>query len=315
MSTSYELHLFRPTPGAIVAGSRQPPTAQGKELAPLDQTAIGDFLLSLGPAIRFGAQTELGEQYLYEDEIMYNLDEMMRTRKLRILIVDDESEILRLFESVLSGPYQVQGTSNGTEALAAVERDQPDLVVLDLLMPGLDGFEVCRRLRRWSQVPIIVLSGRDRPGDKVRALDLGADDYLTKPFSVEELLARIRAILRRVGRPELTGPPTLVAGELRIDFDRQQVSMAGREVRLTPTEFNLLRELAAQPGKLMTHRMLLQRVWGPEYRDELEYLRVFVRRLRRKIEPDPDQPRYILTESRAGYRFHVPEVNQAPGEG
>lgn len=235
---------------------------------------------------------------------------MVRTRKPRILVVDDEAEILRLVESVLSGPYSVQCTSSAAEALALVERDEPDLVVLDLLMPSIDGFEVCRRLRRWSQVPILVLSGHDRPGDKAKALDLGADDYLTKPFSVDELLARLRAILRRVMRPEHTAPPTLVAGALSIDFDRQQVLVSQREVRLTPTEFRLLRELAVQPGKLMTHSMLLRRVWGPEYRDELDYLRVFIRRLRRKIEPDPDDPQYIITESRAGYRFRIPEVDR-----
>lgn len=234
---------------------------------------------------------------------------MARTRKPRILVVDDEPEILRLVESVLSGPFNVKSTSSAAEALAVVEREVPDLVVLDLLMPGMDGFEVCRRLRRWSQVPILMLSGRDRPGDKALALDLGADDYLTKPFNVEEFLARIRAILRRMARPEPVAPPPLACDDLLIDFERQLVLVAGREVKLTPTEFRLLRELAVQPGKLMTHGMLLQRVWGAEYRDELDYLRVFIRRLRRKIEPNPDEPRYIVTESRAGYRFQIPEAN------
>jgi two-component system KDP operon response regulator KdpE len=239
---------------------------------------------------------------------------MVRMKKPRILIVDDEVEILRLVESVVAGAYNADSTSSAAEALALVERDAPDLIILDLLMPGMDGFEVCRRLRRWSQVPILVLSGRDRPGDKAKALDLGADDYLTKPFSVEELLARIRAILRRVVRPEQTFPPTLVVGDLRIDFDRQQVLVAGHEVKFTPTEFRLLRELAVHPGKLMTHSMLLRRVWGPEYRDEVDYLRVFIRRLRRKIEPDPDVPRYIITESRAGYRFQAPQLCQHSGD-
>ena len=235
---------------------------------------------------------------------------MVRSKKPRVLVVDDDATILGLIETMLAASYQVQAVGSGQEALDTAERDEPNLVVLDLMMPGIDGFEVCRRLRTWSQVPILVLSARDRPGDKVRALDLGADDYVTKPFSIDELLARMRAILRRVDRPE-TVPASITTSDLQIDFDRHSVAVGGREIKLTPTEFHLLRELATHPGKLMTHSMLLQKVWGPSYRGELEYLRVFVRRLRLKIEPYPDRPRYILTESRAGYRFHLPE---SPGD-
>ncbi len=236
----------------------------------------------------------------------------MRNKKYRILVVDAEPEILRLVESVLGEKYSIQTAASGVEALAIMARDEPDLIVLDLMMPNMDGFDVCRRIRRSSSTPVLVLSARNRPDDKVRALDLGADDFLTKPFNVEELLARIRAILRRVNRREQGTPPILVAGDLSIDFDHRSVSVSGNQVKLTPTEFHLLSELASEPGKLMTHTALLQRVWGPEYRDELEYLRVFIRRLRRKVEPDPDNPRYIVTEARAGYRFQVPPTQRPP---
>jgi two-component system, OmpR family, KDP operon response regulator KdpE len=169
-------------------------------------------------------------------------------------------------------------------------------------MAGLDGFAVCQQIREHSAVPILVISGRHADVDKVRVLDLGADDYLTKPFSREELLARVRALLRR-SRQGSAPAPVLNDGRLEIDFGRRPVTIDGQDVRLTPTEYGLLEQLASNPGKLMTHSVLLQRVWGPEYRNELDYLRVFIRRLRRKIEVDPSEPQYILTETRVGYRF------------
>jgi two-component system KDP operon response regulator KdpE len=171
-------------------------------------------------------------------------------------------------------------------------------------MPGLDGFEVCRQLREWSQAPIIVLSVRDEVEDKIRALTLGADDYLTKPFSLEELIARIQAVMRRVsGSAE--GPPSLTAGDLFIDFARRRVTVSGREVHLTPIEFSLLRYLAANPERVLTHRQLLTTVWGIEYADDTHTLRVHIANLRNKIEADPARPRYIHTDPRIGYRFRT----------
>ena len=232
-------------------------------------------------------------------------------KRASVLVVDDEKEILTFVRSnLVARGFEVFTARSGAEALTALEARNPDLMILDILMPEVDGFEVCRRVREWSSIPIIVLSALGRDQDKVQALDLGADDYLTKPFSVEELLARIRALMRRVGgeylAPQQELPP-FECGEMSIDFARQLVFIAGNQIRLTPTEFALLRELAANAGKLMTHGMLLNRVWGPEYRTEVEYLRVFIRRLRRKIERDPNNPYYILTEPRSGYRFRPSE--------
>jgi len=228
-------------------------------------------------------------------------------KRISVLVVDDEKEILTFVRSnLVARGFEVFTARNGAEALAFLEAKSPDLMVLDILMPEIDGFEVCRRVREWSTIPIIVLSALGRDHDKVQALDLGADDYLTKPFSVEELLARIRALMRRSGGDSLASPnipPEFESGEVRIDFEKQLVFVRGNPVRLTPTEFALLRELAVNSGKLMTHSMLLSRVWGPDYRTEVEYLRVFIRRLRRKIECDPNNPYYILTEPRSGYRF------------
>jgi len=179
-----------------------------------------------------------------------------------------------------------------------------DLIILDIMMPGPDGFEVCRAIRQQSSVPIIMLSARGRERDVVRALDLGADDYLTKPFGVEEMLARVRAVLRRaaVQAPTASHPP-LVAGDLEIDFATRRVSRGGREISLTPTEYNLLAHLAINAGRVLTHRALLQAAWGPEYGEETEYLWSYIRRLRRKIEPEPRNPRYILTHPGIGYSF------------
>jgi two-component system, OmpR family, KDP operon response regulator KdpE len=227
------------------------------------------------------------------------------THGARILVVDDEPQILRSLRATLaSHGYDVQTAATGEEALAAVDGRLPDLVVLDLVLPGLSGLEVCRHLRARSSLPILVLSARGDERDKVAALDLGADDYLTKPFGVNELLARIRAALRRaVGA---RGPSAVVeAGALRVDFDRRQVTLDGAEVRLTPTEFDLLKVLVSNAGRVLTHGYLLRTVWGPEYEGESQLLRVFIGQLRRKVERDPSRPQHILTDPGVGYRFRI----------
>ena len=227
------------------------------------------------------------------------------THGARILVVDDEPQILRSLRTTLaSHGYDVQTAATGEEALAAVDGRLPDLVVLDLVLPGLSGLEVCRRLRARSSLPILVLSARGDERDKVAALDLGADDYLTKPFGVNELLARIRAALRRAAGAR--GPSAVVeAGALRVDFDRRQVTLDGAEVRLTPTEFDLLKVLVANAGRVLTHGYLLRTVWGPEYEGESQLLRVFIGQLRRKVERDPSRPQHILTDPGVGYRFRI----------
>ncbi|MCL4553932.1 MAG: response regulator transcription factor [Actinobacteria bacterium] len=230
-------------------------------------------------------------------------------KRTSILVVDDEKEILSFMRSnLVARGFDVHIAHDGAEALQLMEAKSPDLMILDILMPEVDGFEVCRRVREWSSVPIIVLSALGRDQDKVQALDLGADDYLTKPFSIDELLARVRALMRRIRGERLItqqSVPPFEFGDLRVDFENRLVFVRNVTIRLTPTEFALLRELVINSGKLLTHSMLLSRVWGPEYRTEVEYLRVFIRRLRRKIECDPDNPYYILTEPRAGYRFRT----------
>lgn len=225
--------------------------------------------------------------------------------KKRILIVDDEVSILKFLRSNLEDRgYAVISASNGEEALNTIERELPDLIVLDVMMPKMDGFEVCRRLREWSQIPIIMLSARGDEKDKVKCLDLGADDYIVKPFGASELMARVSAVLRRTKTADLSPMRSSIAsGDLAINFAKRQITRAGAEVKLTPTEYALLQELAVNSGKVLTHTHLLNKVWGPEYRDEREYLHVFVRRLRSKLEPDPDKPTYILTISGVGYQF------------
>lgn len=225
--------------------------------------------------------------------------------KERIMIVDDELSILKVVRSNLEhGGYKVISATNGAEALQIIERELPDLIILDVMMPQMDGFEVCRRLRQWSQVPIIMLSARGDEKDKVKCLDLGADDYIVKPFGTNELIARISAVLRRTRTADVPPAVSMVtSGDLVINFAKRRVTRAGMEVKLTPTEYALLQELAVNPGKVLTHRHLLRRIWGPEYGDEREYLHVFVRRLRAKLEPEPNNPRYILTVSGVGYRF------------
>jgi len=219
-----------------------------------------------------------------------------------ILVVDDEPQIRRVMRTSMSSHgYAVIEARSGEEALEILRKERPDLVLLDLNMPGIGGLQACREIRDQSDVAIIMLTVRNTENDKVLALDAGADDYVAKPFSMDELFARIRAALRRTASGEPV--PAFVSSELEIDFERRKVLVQGRAVRLTPKEFELLRELVANQGKPIEHRRLLQAVWGPDYGDEVEYLRVFVNHLRKKIEPDPVRPRYILTEPWLGYRF------------
>jgi len=225
--------------------------------------------------------------------------------KTRVLIVDDELSILKFLRSNLEERgYAVISAADGEEALNIIERELPDLIILDVMMPKMDGFEVCRRLREWSPIPIIMLSARGDEKDKVQCLDLGADDYIVKPFGSNELMARVSAVLRRTKTADISPTKSSVtSGDLVINFAKRQVTRAGEDVKLTPTEYALLQELAVNSGKVLTHTHLLHKVWGPEYRDEREYLHVFVRRLRSKLEPDPNSPIYILTVSGVGYQF------------
>ena len=222
----------------------------------------------------------------------------------RVLVVDDEPQILRALETTLGGAgYEVRSATNAKEALAAAAAGRPDVVILDLVLPDGSGVEVSRELRRWTTAPIIVLSVVEDEREKVAALDAGADDYVTKPFGIDELLARVRAALRR-SHP--SGDPEVRIGELVVDLEKRSVTMAGERVSLTPNEFDMLALFAKNEGKLLTHRAILKAVWGPAYSDESHYLHVYVSQLRRKIEPDPARPRYLLTEAGAGYRFVDP---------
>ena len=226
-------------------------------------------------------------------------------KKTRILIVDDELSILKYLRINLEAEgYEVLSSMNGVQALQTLEAELPDLVVLDIMMPEMDGFDVCRRLREWSQIPVIMLSALDDESDKVQCLDLGADDYITKPFGKAEFIARVRAVMRRA---EATSPtpaiPSVKSGDLEINFSQRKVTVKGEEVALTLTEYALLQELALNAGKVLTYIQLLQKVWGADYADEREYLHVFVSRLRAKLESDLQKPRYITTVSGVGYRF------------
>jgi len=229
----------------------------------------------------------------------------MTTKTKRILVAEDEAA-LRDFVSrnLRARGFEVLEASNGLEAIALWERENPQLLILDIMMPRMDGLEVCRRVREYSTVPIIVLTALDEEPDKVAALNLGADDYLTKPFGVEELLARVHAVLRRAqweATPRATGVKEF--GDISIDLEGHVVRVRGNEVRLSRTEFALLKQLVTHAGKVLTHRMLLQSIWGPEYGGEAEYLRVYINRLRHKLEVDPANPHYLLTEQGVGYRF------------
>jgi two-component system KDP operon response regulator KdpE len=222
-----------------------------------------------------------------------------------ILVVDDEPQIRRVMKTTLAAnAYAVAEAVSGEDALEKFESLHPDLVLLDINMPGMGGLAACREIRRHSEVPIIMLTVRHFERDKVSALDAGADDYVTKPFGMEELLARIRAALRRASADAAEG---FNSPELQIDFEKRKVRARSGEVRLTPKEFDLLKYLVSSAGKPVSHRRLLQAVWGPDYGGEVEYLRVFINQLRKKIEPDPSRPRYIHTEPWVGYRFDPPQ--------
>jgi two-component system KDP operon response regulator KdpE len=222
----------------------------------------------------------------------------------RILVVDDEPQILRALQTSLRGAgYEIDAVTTGEEALTTAAVRPPDAVIIDLVLPDMRGTEVTRQLRSWTSVPVIVLSVVGDEAEKVAALDAGADDYVTKPFGVDELLARLRAALRRA---EPSGEPVLEIGGLRVDLEAREVSVDGSTVQLTPHEYGLLRLLALNEGKLLTHKAILREVWGEAYADESHYLHVYVSQLRRKIEPDPARPRYILTEPGAGYRLVDP---------
>ena len=226
----------------------------------------------------------------------------MNDTNLRILIVDDEKAIRRFLRAALSSHgYQVVEAENGQAALTAASEVPPGVVILDLGLPDMDGVQVTRQLREWYQGPIIILSVRDQENDKIAALDAGADDYLTKPFGVGELMARIRVILRRSNRP--VDEPVFEMDDLKVDLPRRLVFLSGQEVDLTPTEYDILRVLVQHAGRVLTHRQILREVWGAPYETETHLLRVNVSNLRRKIEPDANQPRYVVTEPGVGYRL------------
>lgn len=227
---------------------------------------------------------------------------------LHILVIDDEPQILRALKTILTArQFRVTTASRGEEGLTLAAANPPDVIILDLSLPDMDGIEVCSRLREWTHVPIIVLSVRDAERDKVMALDKGADDYLTKPFGIEELLARIRVALRHAAQQQGAKETVIKAGPITIDIARHLVTRDGEEVKLSATEFKLLAYLAANAGRVLTHHAILSHVWDPADVDHVEYLRVYMRQLRKKIEADPDQPEYLQTEPGVGYRFVADE--------
>jgi two-component system KDP operon response regulator KdpE len=227
------------------------------------------------------------------------------TTQPNILVIDDEPQILRALRTILrTKGFQVTTASRGEEGLALAAANCPDLIILDLTLPDIDGFEVCSRIREWSQVPIIVLSVREGEHDKVAALDRGADDYLTKPFGIEELLARIRVAMRHSAQSQGLSKETMIhAGPLTVDLANHAVMRNGDEIKLTATEFKLLSYLAANAGRVLTHQAILSHVWGPSDADRVEYLRVYMRQLRKKIETDPESPEILINEPGIGYRF------------
>ncbi len=227
-------------------------------------------------------------------------------KKTKILIADDEPKIRMFLRANLEArDYDVYLAQDGIEAVEMAGRVLPDVIVLDVNMPRMDGIEACRQIREWADMPIIILSVREDEKDKVRALDEGADDYVTKPFGIEELLARIRVALRR-STGVTTGVPIFTAGKLEVDLSKRVVKQKGQIVKLTRTEYELLAYLVSNCGKILTHREILHNVWGPEYGEEIEYVRTFITQLRRKIEDDPSNPQFIVTEPRIGYRFVKP---------
>jgi len=226
-----------------------------------------------------------------------------------ILVVDDELPIRRFLRAALeSQGYRLVEATSGQEGVSEAAMRSPALVLLDLGLPDIDGFDVVRRIREWSSMPIIVLSAREQEGDKIRALDAGADDYITKPFSMGELLARMRVALRRQRGEGPDEEGVVELGDLRIDFARRVVSQAGESIRLTPIEFRLLAALARHPGKVLTHEHLLREVWGPGHTSQHHYVRVYMAQLRHKLEPAPARPRYLLTEPGVGYRLRDPSL-------
>jgi two-component system KDP operon response regulator KdpE len=229
-------------------------------------------------------------------------------RKISVLAIDDDPQLLRLVRANLeSVGYRVTTATNANSGLEYLEMEKYDLVLLDIMLPGMNGYELCRNIREFSSVPIIMLTAKVEDADKVHGLKLGADDYLTKPFNVQELLARIEAVLRRARSPEETkAPPSFVCGDVSVDFVRRRVTVREREVSLTLTEYKLLSQLVNNAGRVMLHRELLTRVWGPEYQDEVDYLRAYIRHLRGKLEDTPHQPRYILAKPGIGYMFAEP---------
>jgi two-component system KDP operon response regulator KdpE len=224
----------------------------------------------------------------------------------RVLVVDDEPQILRAVQMKLRGAgYTVETAETAEEALMKAAMRPPDAIILDVLLPDGSGTDVCRELRTWTTAPVLVLSAVGEESEKIEALDAGADDYVTKPFSGDELLARLRAALRRTTS---SVKPTIEIGELRIDLEKRAVTMDGQLVSLTPIEYDLLRLLAANEGKLLTHPMILREIWGPAYREESNYVHVYISHLRRKIEPDPARPRYLLNQPGVGYRLVSPSA-------
>jgi two-component system KDP operon response regulator KdpE len=227
----------------------------------------------------------------------------MSEQDLRVLVVDDERSIRRFLKASLGSQFLVFEATNGEEALAAVVSNRPDVIILDLGLPDMDGVEVTRRLREWTQIPIIIVSVREQEKDKIAALDAGADDYLTKPFGVGELMARLRSAVRRSAQAETD--PVFTTGDLVVDLNQRIVTMNGQPVLLTPTEYDLLRTFVKHAGKVLTHDQLLRAVWGTAYESETHMLQVNISNLRRKIEPDPVRPGYLITEPGVGYRLRI----------
>lgn len=221
-----------------------------------------------------------------------------------VLVIDDEPQMQRALRTILAAHnYRVSTAATGEEGLALAAIEKPDVIILDLGLPDMDGVEVCKQLRQWTTIPIIILSVRSDEGDKIKALDQGADDYLVKPFGAGELLARLRVAQRHLMKSQAEPEAIIVSGELTIDLARHIVTRSGNEVKLTATEYKLLAYLAAHPNRILTHPNILEHVWGPEYRDSVEYLRVFMSQLRKKLETHPKKPEHILSEPGIGYRF------------